>query len=170
MSAPAQPSGNRATFANLLSSLTDTSQSAADVATISYEQALGSHRRVAAAELLTARPAVAAVSYEPAVASEPDKRSATAAKQRKTASVTIRISEVEQAQLQERAGAAQISVSAYLRSCIFEVESLRTQVKETLARIRAAADSAASPAPAESAPAARRRFQLFPRWKQEMDQ
>jgi predicted DNA binding CopG/RHH family protein len=185
MSAPAvpQPSGNRASFASLLSSLTGPKKSAADqwdltdladdVATISYEQALRSHRRVPVAEPFADLP-THEDSHAPSVAPASESTSAAtpipAAKSRKSASITIRISSSEQAQLQERAAAAQLSVSAYLRSCIFEVESLRTQVKEALSQISAATDSGAHVAPAaESSPASRKRFQFFPRWKHMTD-
>jgi hypothetical protein len=128
------------TFANLLAALTgnskrsneiwDESALLDDVTTISYEQALRSHRRVPAAETLTV--------YE-----DPENGASLAAdtvpiagKKRKTASITIRVTESEQAQLHERAVAAQLSISAYLRSCVFEAESLRAQVKEALSQMK----------------------------------
>ena len=55
---------------------------------------------------------------------------------RKRASVTIRMSEAECAQLQQRAAEAGLTVSAYLRSCTFEAEALRAQVKAALAELR----------------------------------
>jgi len=129
------------TFATLLASLTASSQRtspswddsalAGDVATISYEQALRSHRRVAAAEALPA-----AESPLGAAQSAPQGLPIAPVKKRKTASITIRLTEAEEAQLHERAAAAQLSVSAYLRSCIFEAEELRTKVKEALARMQ----------------------------------
>jgi hypothetical protein len=61
---------------------------------------------------------------------------------RKRASVTIRMSEAECAQLQRRAAEAGLTVSAYLRSCTFEAEALRAQVKEALAELRAARPAA----------------------------
>lgn len=67
----------------------------------------------------------------PAMSSIPD---AT----RRRASVTVRLSEVECAQLQKRAAEAGLTVSAYLRSCTFEAEALRAQVKAALAELRAA--------------------------------
>lgn len=80
----------------------------------------------------------------------PAEASATAAKRsmkgnenpleqnRKRASVTLRMSAAECAQLQQRAAEAGMTVSAYLRSCAFEVESLRAQVKQVLSELRAA--------------------------------
>jgi len=92
----------------------------------------------------------------------------TLAENRKSASVTIRLSKPECAQLHQRATAAGLTVSAYLRSCVFEAESLRAQVVETLAQLRsatpAAAPKAATPALKSVAPAAPSRSWLFPRW------
>jgi len=66
----------------------------------------------------------------------------------KSASVTIRLSQAECAQLHRRAAEAGLTVSAYLRSCTFEAESLRTMVKETMAQLKAvtAAGKAGVPA------------------------
>jgi hypothetical protein len=57
----------------------------------------------------------------------------------KDASITIRMSKAECAQLHARAAEAGMTVSAYLRSCTFEAESLRAMVKETLAQLRSTA-------------------------------
>jgi len=54
----------------------------------------------------------------------------------KSASITIRLSKAECAQLHKRAAEAGLTVSAYLRSCTFEAESLRALVKDTLAQLR----------------------------------
>jgi hypothetical protein len=59
------------------------------------------------------------------------------AEARKRASVTIRLSEPEYEQLHQRAAEAGLTISAYLRSCTFEAEALRAQVKEALADLRA---------------------------------
>ena len=56
---------------------------------------------------------------------------------RKRASVTVRLSEAEYEQLHKRAAEAGLTVSSYLRSCTFEAEALRAQVKEALAQLRA---------------------------------
>jgi hypothetical protein len=56
----------------------------------------------------------------------------------KCASITIRLSEAECAQLRKRAAEAGLTVSAYLRSCTFEAESLRALVKDTLTQLRSA--------------------------------
>ncbi|MGB7266165.1 MAG: hypothetical protein WBC92_11680 [Terracidiphilus sp.] len=54
------------------------------------------------------------------------------------ASVTIRLSKAECEQLRKRAGEAGLTISAYLRSCTFEAEALRAQVKEALEELRKA--------------------------------
>jgi hypothetical protein len=117
-------------FANILASLTgpepnladswDDSALADDVATISYEQALKTQGR----GKLSA-----------------DSRSAARSNGNgpKATMVTLRLSQAESAQLRERAAEAGLTVSAYLRSCVFDVESLRAQVREALSQLRAAA-------------------------------
>ena len=60
----------------------------------------------------------------------------------KSASITIRLSEAESSQLRKRAAEAGLTVSAYLRSCTFEAESLRTLVKDTLAQLRSESSKA----------------------------
>jgi len=149
-------------FASLLASLTggtqiatdawDDSTLAEDVATISYEQALRSHRRVPATEMLTE---VSDIAESPAA----KPTAPMSGKNRKNASITIRLTRDEEAQLHERAATAQLSVSAYLRSCIFEAESLRAQVKEALSQIRTTAD------PPHPSPATSWRSRLLPHWR-----
>ena len=98
-----------------------------DVASISYERALRSHAR-------------GRTQSSPAEAvSEPEGKVRFESKPLKTASITIRLSEPECVQLRRRAGEAGMTVSAYLRSCTLEVESLRAQVKQTLAEMRSSA-------------------------------
>ncbi len=156
-------------FSSLLASLTGSTQNsnqiwddsalADDVSTISYEQALRSHRRVPSAESLTV--------YEAADQQEctaEDSARVTIRKIRKTSSITIRLTKEEETQLHDRAAAAQLSVSAYLRSCIFEAESLRTQVKEALSQIRATAQ-ANPPHQPESRLASSWRARLLPHWR-----
>jgi hypothetical protein len=46
------------------------------------------------------------------------------------------MSEVECEQLKRRAAEAGLTISAYLRSCTFEADSLRAEVKKTLAEMR----------------------------------
>jgi hypothetical protein len=110
-----------------------------DIATLSYEQALRTHR-----------PYFSAASDQgPAPGSEvqsPPDRSL------KRASITIRLTEPECAQMRRRAAEAGLTVSAYLRSCAFEVETLRTQVKETLAQLRESPPVPLPPSPSRPRP------------------
>ena len=84
---------------------------------------------------------------------------------RKTASITLRLTAAEQAQLHDRAAAANLSVSAYIRSCIFEAESLRTQVKEALTQMRANSAGRSGSEEEQTASIRRGRFQFFPHWR-----
>ena len=68
----------------------------------------------------------------------------------KDASITIRLSKTECAQLHRRAAEAGLTVSAYLRSCTFEAESLREMGKDTLLQLRSAKTPAQPAAPAVS--------------------
>jgi hypothetical protein len=78
----------------------------------------------------------------------------------KTASITIRLSPTECAQLRRRAAEAGLTVSAYLRSCTFETEALRALVKDTLAKMRT---EGAKEHPAETRQARRRWRELLAR-------
>ncbi len=135
-----------------------------DVATLSYEQALRTHARYKVADtsdraltqvadseamrkltqrdsVLSAQSATKAVTRE--WGNDAQRKSATDAsvaidEDRKRASITIRMSKAECEQLKRRAVEAGLSMSAYLRSCTFEAEALRSQVKEALAELRQA--------------------------------
>jgi hypothetical protein len=72
--------------------------------------------------------------------------------------ITIRMSDAEFAQIRDRAAEAGLAVSAYLRTCTAEIETLRAQVKEALAQLRQSASG-----PDASEPAAPRR-QTPARW------
>ena len=76
---------------------------------------------------------------EPQTGPQPEFAHADSAYERslKSASITIRLSKAECMQLRQRAAEAGLTISAYLRSCTVEAESLRAQVKETLAQLRA---------------------------------
>lgn len=76
----------------------------------------------------------------------------------KDASITIRMSKAECEQLHRRAAEAGLSVSAYLRSCTFEAESLRAMVKDTMTQLRSVT------AHAKPAPATPSRFRRMTRW------
>jgi hypothetical protein len=143
-----------------------------DIATISYEQ---TRRAQAGYEpLLTGpQPPIASTGNtstlhgttgtpQPETSLQPGKSpSASIRDCRRTASVTIRLSEPECAQLRRRAAEAGLSVSAYLRSCTLEVESLRAQVKEALAELR----QSSSKAPGPSAPATPSRATAPANWR-----
>ncbi len=143
-----------------------------DVATVSYEQALRTHARRPAAALglpfdepiAEAVTVTAAVPEPPAPPVElpPRKPPATAhaaewttetghiaaynssalKANRKAASITVRLTKAERGQVHARAAAAGLTASAYLRSCLFEAEALRAQVKEALEQFRSAGEPA----------------------------
>ncbi len=156
-----------------------------DVATLSYESAMRAHARYrsgrhsdqsltlpfdpepnpsAEAFSTDASPAAQAVTQQAMASSSAQTnpwaaRSPSAALDRnlKSSSITIRLSKAECAQLHQRADEAGLTVSAYLRSCTFEAESLRTLVKDTLAQLRSAKSRENQPAST-----AQRRF--WPWW------
>jgi predicted DNA binding CopG/RHH family protein len=140
-----------ASFAGLLASLTAPKPAGAppsrgpssnfdgledDVATLSYERALHTHARYkpsAAEPADTREQAPLAENANSAAAAVPQSGRERISKR---ASVTVRMSHAECAQLQQRAAEAGMTVSAYLRSCTFEVELLRAQVKQALAQLK----------------------------------
>lgn len=122
---------------------------AEDVATISYERALRKHGPARAGASVTGAwvglPGSAAA-IEAGPCKSPAASGASAAPPPpKTASITIRLSEPECAQLRRRATEAGLTISAYLRSCTLEVENLRSQVKQTLADLRSSTSEAPNP-------------------------
>lgn len=133
---------------------------AEDVATISYEQALRTHARARPADqaALPAGPpapsqetgmpprkppvSVRISEWTPEAEDAAETRAPEAAASplegsRKRSSVTIRLTRTERDQLHARAEEAGMTISAYLRSCVFEAEALRAQVKEALSEMRA---------------------------------
>lgn len=80
----------------------------------------------------------------------------------KDASITIRMSRAECEQLHQRAAEAGLTVSAYLRSCTLEAESLRAMVKDTMAQLRPIATPVALPAKTAKSPSPGRRG--LPAW------
>ncbi|MGA2535716.1 MAG: hypothetical protein ABSF53_06875 [Terracidiphilus sp.] len=106
---------------------------------------------------ITATKASTQPAYEATAAEEPT----LARRNLKTASITIRLSKAECAQLRKRAAEAGLTVSAYLRSCTFEAESLRAMVKDTLAQLRS---KSAQKSQANSAPARRGWLQWLARF------
>jgi hypothetical protein len=137
-----------------------------DVATLSYERALRTHSRYRSADFddrplaqsvapspvdcyetlpLEALPAADLVSQRATSTTYPGSPPETSAgpstaveKNLKRSSITIRLSSAECAQLRARAAEAGLTVSAYMRSCTFEAESLRALVKDTLAELQSA--------------------------------
>jgi len=131
-----------------------------DVATLSYEQALRTHARYHADDPVT-DPARAALPV-PAEAAAPQPEAvlsvqSASLKVLKEASITIRLSHEEDAQLRRRAAEAGLTISAYIRSCTFEAEALRALVKNTLTQFRTV-----GPSPQQDAnPPNRRRWPAF---------
>lgn len=180
-------SHSAASFSALLAALSSPAPKAAtawrddgladDIATLSYEQALRTHARhrsnSAPADrsrsvYQNAAPADQSADAQPPSTREPaysgtTVRPAGLDEDRKSASVTIRLGAAESARLHARAAEAGLTVSAYLRSCIFEVEELRAQVKQTLAQMRTVPASEESAAPVQ-APSMHWRNRIFPRW------
>jgi len=135
-----------------------------DIATLSYERALRTHARYRAADpddrsLTQAAPPVDSYEtlpaeafaaapkaspnapYQASAAPEPTavpRAPVLFEKNLKSASITIRVSKEECEQLHQRAAEAGLTVSAYLRSCTFEAESLRALVKDTMAQLKPA--------------------------------
>lgn len=136
-----------------------------DVALLSYERALKAHGRCRTGESAGLRlPPLPAADLPDedsapnprkpegtadlrAAGSPPGRASRALEDRRKRASVTVRMSLAECGQLQQRSTEAGLTVSAYLRSCAFEVDSLRAQVKQALAELRAVQPAAREPAP-----------------------
>ncbi len=155
MQSPAPPaSSSPSTFAGFLAVLTQPGRAdsdgvsaqpatwsdellAEDVATLSYEQALRAHARYhaddQAADRMDCGPTLSADPPQPEAVPSVQ---AAPGKVLKEASITIRLSHEENAQLRTRAAEAGLTISAYIRSCTFEAESLRALVKDTLSQFR----------------------------------
>jgi hypothetical protein len=171
-SQPASPSASQQppSFAGFLSALASPSPLksawnddalADDVTTLSYESALKAHSRYkpepeppAQLSSLPAQPSSpfvteldspASGSLFSTAAREPQPP-ATGLGDPKSASITIRMSQAECTQLKQRAAQAGMTISAYLRSCTVEAETLRGQVKQALSQLRAAASADKKPA------------------------
>ena len=132
-------------FAGLLNSMRDPAYNddglADDVASISYEHALRKQARSRVDSCASdGDPEQVTNSVEANGADSRDP--APRPRALKSASITIRLSESEFAQVRQRAAEAGLTVSAYLRSCTLEVESLRAQVKQTVAQLRNSASAA----------------------------
>jgi hypothetical protein len=163
--ASTQPSPPFSDFAGLLATLAspppDTTEDAPlwndgdlgeDVATLSYEQALRARARYRSAYRSDGSPIstggldadadVKAAIEGFAADAAPALQSATAPdRDLRSASVTIRLSKGECARVHQRAVEAGLTVSAYLRSCALEAETLRAQVKQALAELKAGSEA-----------------------------
>jgi predicted DNA binding CopG/RHH family protein len=162
-------------FAGLLASLTsplkeesdheaswNNGELADDVVTLSYERALRNHARYRPPDDCDLRLPVAvdddvdgaagttppdAIKKRSDVAQADAAPRTAAGSDRRSASVTIRLSDAECSRVRQRAAEAGLTVSAYLRSCVLEADVLRAQVKQALAEIKTATwlESAADP-------------------------
>lgn len=130
-------------------------QAAADIGTIRCK--MGAAKAAPAKEPAARMPQVPLSTYElsdeefepepqvvarPRTAPQPAQRGKVTPFERnlKKSSITIRMSEEECEQLHQRAAEAGVTVSAYLRSCTFEAEALRSQVREVLSQLTASAE------------------------------
>jgi predicted DNA binding CopG/RHH family protein len=158
-------------FASLLASFTaparqssglwDDSDLGQDISTISYEQALHTHSRAHDPDPLATPPSAAPANLSIWEDIEIAQKTLPAVN-RKAASVTIRLGQAQLAQLHQRAAAAGLTVSAYLRSCIFETENLRAEVKQALSQMRAL--EAVDPGNSDRRESTSWRARLFPHW------
>ncbi|MGD1106468.1 MAG: hypothetical protein ABR865_05445 [Terracidiphilus sp.] len=165
--AQSQTSPASATFAGLLATLASPSREEADpatgwdesdlgedVATLSYERALHAHARYRPADssdwpITQPRRTEPADAQEAATRPAGDSPQSASDRDLRTVSVTIRLSKGECARLHKRAAEAGVTVSAYMRSCTFEAEALRAQVKAALAELRSAEAKENPAAPAK---------------------
>ena len=177
-SAGAQPSLTSSDFAGLLAALTasnpadqeeapqwNLSALDEDVVSLSHERALRARaeylRAEAGSDGSPANPDAAASAGATAEAprGRAEADAATAAnwggqtdRDRRTSSITIRLSKAECAQIHRRAAEAGLTVSAFLRSCVLEAEALRTQVKQALAELKAESAGGRKPESAQASP------------------
>ena len=142
------PDRSRNSFAELLASFTgrqsdgwDDSALADDVSTISYEQAVRAARSSRGLEKTGNSKVADEGGKGLECGAAPRGVDGSAGKARRGASITLRVTAEEQCRLQERAAAAKLSVSAYVRSCVFEAEALRAEVKGALAQMQSAASA-----------------------------
>ena len=116
-----------------------------DVATLTYERAMQNHSRYKGVE--TAATHLRGATNDSTAEIKTDSATSNgepSGNRRRSASVTLRLSQAEFLQLQQRATEANLSISAYVRSCMFEVEGLRTQVKRALVEMRSSVDARSS--------------------------
>jgi hypothetical protein len=182
----AAPANSSRSFAGLLAAIafpdktrqpeSDLDEGDEDVASLSYEQALRSHSpfdpvsptnqpaAAPAANPLTSMKTVdrrtVTVGSGPLDSAKPQGSNTPSQSGRRCSSVTVRLSAPESEQLHLRAAEAGMTVSAYLRSCTFEVESLREEVKTALSQLRSLDTTKQEPAPSGKRRSCLRFFKL----------
>ncbi len=110
-----------------------------DAASLSYEGALRTHARYMPGDTGTEQVSTSQPEPVDVIARQDDHAARPQTERdRKCASITIRMSKAECERLHQRAAEAGLTVSAYLRSCTLEAEALRAQVKAALAELRSA--------------------------------
>jgi hypothetical protein len=110
-----------------------------DVVTLSYDRALRAHARHMSPDRGYWQPEPAARVDDGLTPLGSRTQQDAFDRDLRTTSVTVRLTKAECASLHERAAEAGLTVSAYLRSCTIEAETLRAQVKAALAELRSAA-------------------------------
>ncbi len=108
-----------------------------DVAILSYENAVRLHGRYRSSDIGPMPQLVRDPQPDLPVAASATAPPAPSLLDRRSASVTVRLCHTESERLRQRAAESGLTVSEYLRSCVFEVESLRAQVKQALMDLRA---------------------------------
>jgi hypothetical protein len=153
------PSASAQSFAGLLASLAAPERNGTERATIWYDQELADDVLTLSDEGWLRPQAVhegdanqtSAVDNHPAAkwsGSEAAGSDGTSRNDLRESSVTIRLSNGENTRLRQRAREAGLTVSAYVRSCVLETDTLRAQVKQALAEMKSTADNASAVAPA----------------------
>ena len=168
----AQVSSSRTSFAGVLATMASSQEAgpawsddelADDVATISYEQALRTQGRSRCKDS-AAEAHQDSVEESSGGAGSRECEAASDPRPLKKASITIRMSAPECAQVRKRAAEAGLTVSAYLRSCALEVETLRGQVKDTLSQLRSTSVAPQEPQEAERTSRLQCILQRLRRW------
>ena len=85
--------------------------------------------------------------------------------EKRLSSVTLRLNRAECAQLKQRAAEAGLTLSAYVRACVFEAETLRAQVKQALRELREEAPPRKPPVPEPVVPAELSQNSQRPWWQ-----
>jgi hypothetical protein len=187
-SSSAAPSTSSRSFAGLLADFAATDKKPPardldfleeDVASLSYEQALRGRMRFDPPPRLTeAEPNPVTVAPRSQLRAEPAANGVVRLNpsaptvttpsplqsRRRSSSVTVRLSAPESERLHLRAAEAGLTVSAYLRSCAFEVESLRAEVKSTLAKLRPGSAPSRITPEANTSARRRSRARFWPRF------